>query len=79
MSLRGAAAIIGMTEQIGALPPGMVAAVSVLADERGAWALRDNSGERIVADRYLRPLFCLRAGARHEADAVILPGLEAAA
>ena len=79
LATSNAAAMIGMTEEIGALRPGMVADVSVLADERGAWALRDNSGERIVADRYLRPLFCLRAGARHEADAVILPGLEAAA
>ncbi len=79
MATSNAAAMLGMTEEIGALRPGMVADVSVLADERGAWVLRDNSGEQLVADRYLRPLFCLRAGARHEADAVILPGLEAAA
>ena len=79
MATSNCAAMLGMTEEIGALRPGMTADVSVLADERGAWALRDNGGERVVADRYLRPLFCLRAGARHEADAAILPDLEAAA
>ncbi len=79
MATSNAAAMLGMSEEIGALRPGMTADVSVLADERGAWALRDNSGERVVADRYLRPLFCLRAGQRHEADAAILPDLEAAA
>lgn len=79
MATSNCAAMLGMTEEIGALRPGMTADVSVLADERGEWALRDNSGERVVAERYLRPLFCLRAGARHEADALILPDLEAAA
>ena len=58
---------------------GMVADVSVLADERGKWVLRDNSGDQVVADQYLRPDFCLRAGKRFDADAIILPQLEAAA
>ena len=79
MATTNSAAMLGMTEEIGALRPGMAADISVLADERGKWALRDNSGEQVVAERYLRPLFCLRAGTRHEADAVILPELEAAA
>jgi dihydroorotase len=74
-----AAEMIGMTDEIGALKPGMVADVSVLADERGKWVLRDNSGDQVVADQYLRPDFCLRAGKRFDADAIILPQLEAAA
>jgi len=41
--------------------------------------LRDNSGDQVVADQYLRPDFCLRAGKRFDADAIILPQLEAAA
>jgi dihydroorotase len=57
----------------------MVADVSILADERGKWVLRDNSGDQVVADQYLRPDFCLRAGKRFDANAIILPQLEAAA
>jgi len=57
----------------------MVADVSVLCDERGKWVLRDNSGEQVITDRYLRPDFCLRAGVRYDANAIILPQLEAAA
>lgn len=74
-----AAAMIGMTDELGTLRPGMVADVSVLADERGKWVLRDNSGDQVITDRYLRPAFCLRAGKRFEADSIILPQLEAAA
>lgn len=74
-----AAAMLDMTDQIGTLKPGMVADVSVLADERGKWVLRDNSGDQVVADQYLRPDFCLKAGKRLDADAIILPQLEAAA
>ena len=74
-----AAEMIGMTDEIGTLKLGMVADVSVLADERGKWVLRDNSGDQVVAEQYLRPDFCLRAGKRFDADAIILPQLEAAA
>ena len=79
MATSNCAAMLAMTQEIGALRPGMAADVSVLADERGAWVLRDNSGGEMRTDHYLRPLFCLRAGPRHEADAAILPELEAAA
>ena len=49
-----AAAMLNMTDEIGTMKPGMVADITVLADERGKWVLRDNratSGDR----RYLRP------------------------
>ena len=74
-----AAAMLNMTDEIGTMKPGMVADITVLADERGKWVLRDNSGDEVVTDRYLRPDFCLRAGKRFDADAIILPQLEAAA
>jgi len=70
---------LDMVDEIGSMRPGMVADVSVLCDERGKWVLRDNSGEQVMTDRYLRPDFCLRAGVRYDANAIILPQLEAAA
>ena len=48
------------------------------ADERGRWKLGDNEGNEAVAERMVRPIFCLRAGKRFDADAAILPQAEAA-
>ena len=73
-----AAEMLGLAGEIGNLRPGAVADVSVLADERGRWTLRDNEGTEAVAERLLRPLFCLRAGRRYDADAPILPVAQAA-
>jgi dihydroorotase len=67
------AKMIGMENQLGTLRPGLVADVTVLADERGRWKLSDNEGTTVLADRFLRPAFCLRAGKRFDADADILP------
>jgi dihydroorotase len=78
MVTSNAARMLGLGDEIGTLKPGVVADVSVLADERGRWALRDNEGTQVVAERLLRPLFCLRAGRRYDADAPILPNAEAA-
>lgn len=64
--------------ELASLRPGAVADVSVLADETGRWILRDNDGTEVVTQRMLSPLFCLRAGRRFDADAAILPLLEAA-
>jgi len=50
----------------------------VLADERGRFILEDNEKNKVVADRLLQPLFCLRAGRRYDANAVILPEAVAA-
>ena len=57
---------------------GNPADVSVLHDERGRCALRDNEGTQIVGERLLRPAFCLREGVRYDADAAILPVVQAA-
>jgi dihydroorotase len=73
-----AAQMLGLDDEIGTLRPGAVADVSVLADERGRWVLRDNEGTEAAAERMLRPLFCLRAGRRFDADAPILPMAQAA-
>jgi len=73
-----AAAMLGLADEIGMLRPGAAADVSVLADERGRWVLRDNEGTQVAAERLLRPLFCLRAGRRFEADAPLLPIAQAA-
>jgi len=78
MVTSNAAAMLGLGDEIGSLQLGVVADVTVLADERGRWMLRDNEGTQVTAQRLLRPLFCLRAGQRFDADAPILPVAQAA-
>ena len=78
MVTTNAAAMLGLKEEIGTLRPGAVADVSVLADDRGRFRLGDNEGTEVIADRMLTPLFCLRAGRRHDAAAPILPEVLAA-
>ncbi len=70
--------VFGLPAELGTLAPGNPADVTVLHDERGRWALRDNEGTQLVSDRLLRPAFCLRDGRRFDADASILPTIEAA-
>ena len=72
------AQMIGLTDRLGALKVGYAADVSVLYDDRGRFVLRDNEDNRVVAERLLRPAFCLRAGTRFDADAPILPQAVAA-
>ena len=72
------ASMMRLESEIGALRPGMVADVSVLHDDRGRFRLRDNEKNEVMADRLLRPAFCLRAGKRYEAVAPILPRAVAA-
>ncbi|MCX4198981.1 MarR family transcriptional regulator [Methylobacterium organophilum] len=67
------AEMLRMSDRIGALKVGYAADVSVLHDDRGRFLLRDNEDTRVIADRLLRPAFCLRAGKRFEADSPILP------
>lgn len=67
------AAMLRMSDEIGTLHPGREADISVLSDERGRFLLQDNEGTQVVTERLLRPLFCLRAGHRYDADAVVLP------
>jgi dihydroorotase len=72
------AAMLGLSGEIGALRPGMAADVSVLSDNRGRFLLRDNERNEVIAERLLQPVFCLRAGERHDAVAPILPQAVAA-
>lgn len=67
------AAMLGMQDEIGTLRPGLQADISVLDDERGRFLLQDNEGTQVVSDCFLRPVFCVRAGKRYDADAAILP------
>jgi len=78
MVTSNAAEMLGMSDEIGSLAIGRVADVSVLHDDRGRFLLRDNEKNEVVAERLLRPAFCLRAGRRFDADAPILPAAVAA-
>jgi dihydroorotase len=70
--------MLGMADRLGTLTPGAAADVSVLWDDRGRFILRDNEDNRVVAERLIRPAFCLRAGRRFDADSPILPQVIAA-
>lgn len=72
------AALLRMSDELGALLPGRIADVSVLDIETGKFMLYDNSGGEEVADRLVRPAFCLRAGKRYEADSALIPAAIAA-
>jgi dihydroorotase len=72
------AKMLGRESELGSLAVGRVADVSVLDDERGRFVLRDNEKNEVVAERLLRPAFCLRAGVRYAATASILPEAVAA-
>jgi dihydroorotase len=74
-----AAELIGMSDVAGTLAPGRDADVSVIDRVPGAWELRDNSGERVVAREAIVPRFVLRKGERFEPDSPILARPAAAA
>jgi dihydroorotase len=78
MVTSNAAAMAGLSGEIGALKPGMTADVSVLDDVRGRFKLQDNERTEVIAERLLMPAFCLRAGRRYDANAPILPQAVAA-
>jgi dihydroorotase len=78
MVTSNAAEMLGMSGEIGSLEVGRAADISVLHDDRGRFLLRDNDHNQVVAERLLRPAFCLRAGQRFDADAPILPAAVAA-
>jgi len=72
------AKMIGLSDKIGSLKVGMDADVSVITTKPGRYILRDNENTEVVADGLMQPLFCLRAGVRHDAVAIILPEAVAA-
>ena len=73
-----AAEAIGMADEIGSLAKGRAADVTVVDLVPGPWALRDNSGETVLAERAVVPRFALRDGIRYDADSPLLPELAAA-
>ncbi len=72
------ALMLGCENEIGSLGVGRVADITVLHDDRGRFRLQDNEKTQVIAERLLRPAFCLRAGKRFEATAPILPRAVAA-
>jgi len=72
------AEMLGLSDVIGSLRPGVDADVTVLDQMRGRYVLRDNEKTEVIADSLLQPVFCLRAGARYNATAPILPQAVAA-
>ncbi len=70
--------VFGLPKDLGTLAVGNPADISVLHDETGRFALRDNEGTQLVGERLLRPAFCLKDGVRFDADASILPVVQAA-
>src|ERR1700704_1777862 len=72
------ARMLGRADEIGALKVGMEADVSVIGERTGRFVLRDNENNEVIAERLLQPAFCLRAGARYDAVAPILPQAVAA-
>jgi dihydroorotase len=68
-----AAAMARMEHEIGSLQAGRDADVSVLEIANGRFKLSDNSGVEVVTDKLIRPVFCLRAGKRYDADSPLIP------
>lgn len=62
LSTRRPAEILGKSDLIGSLRPGMAADVAVLAWEEGEFPLRDGSGDTRVAQRRLAPYLTVKAG-----------------
>ena len=78
MVTSNAAEMLGLADASARSTVGFDADVTVLHDERGRFLLRDNEDKKVVAERLLRPAFCLRAGKRFDADSPILPPAQAA-
>jgi len=72
------AKMLGRSDEIGALKVGMDADITVLTEQSGKFALRDNENNEVIAERLLQPAFCVRAGMRYDAVAPILPDAVAA-
>jgi dihydroorotase len=73
-----AATMVRMQDEIGALAVGREADVSVLEMRSGRFKLFDNSGVEVIAERLIRPAFCLRSGVRHASDSPFIPDAIAA-
>jgi dihydroorotase len=67
-----AAAMLGMTGEIGTLAPGAVADITVLATDHGRFTLSDSLGEEITSSMRLRPEVTVRAGKVSRPDSPLL-------
>jgi dihydroorotase len=67
------ARMVKMQDSLGTLAVGREADISVLDLLRGRFTLADNSGEKIIADQMLTPVFALRAGKQVAADSPLIP------
>jgi dihydroorotase len=67
------ARLLRMENEIGTIVPGRAAEISVLELLTGRFRLTDNSDEEVIAERLLRPAFCMRAGERVDADSPLVP------
>lgn len=67
------AEMIEMSDQLGTLQVGREADISVLEIETGRFKLFDNSGVEVITDKLIRPVMCLRAGERFDADSPLIP------
>jgi dihydroorotase len=67
------AEMLGMSDSLGSLQVGREADISVLAIEAGRFKLFDNSGVEVITDKLVRPVLCLRAGERFDADSPLIP------
>ena len=72
------AVMVNIEDQLGSLQVGRDADVSVLEVLNGRFKLSDNSGVEVVTDKLIRPVFCLRAGVRHDSDSPLIPDAIAA-
>jgi dihydroorotase len=73
------AKMLGRSDTLGALSVGREADVSVFEVLNGRFRLTDNSGAAMMAEKLIRPDFCLRAGARHDSNSPLIPPLAVAA
>jgi dihydroorotase len=71
------AKMLGLQDSLGRLAPGRAADISVLNHHTGAFELRDNSGESVIASEMLAPLFALKDGVRYDANSPLVPTLAA--
>jgi dihydroorotase len=67
------AKMLRLQDSIGSLQVGREADVSVLELRPGRFDLSDNSGEHVVAEAMLLPVFALRAGVRHAVTSPLVP------
>lgn len=70
------AAMLRMSDEIGALAPGRAADVSVIDPLSGRFRLSDNAGAELFTETLLQPCFCLKDGKRHDADSPLLPAAD---